>query len=243
MKLVDVEQNTPEWFEARAGIPTASEFSVLVTPKTKKISTGDGVRSYRAKKLAERWLGRPVDSFTGIFAMEQGSILEDEAIPAFELETGLSGKRVGLITSDDGRYGCSPDLLLDGSGAECKCPRPETHVGYLLNGGCPDEYFAQVQGAMLITDSPHWWFISYARGFPMLVVKVPRDDVYLAALSEALQKFCDDLDADFERLVSINGAPPKRAMKMRTIVDDYFEDDGDLTAKNREFFQNYAEAK
>lgn len=243
-RIIDVEQGSPEWFEARAGIPTASEFSALVTPKTRKISTGDGVRTYRMQKLAERWMGRAVGEFVGSFAMEQGKILEDEAIPAFALETGLTGRKVGFVVSLCGRFGCSPDLLLDdGSGCEAKCPRPETHCAYLLAGRCPDEYFAQVQGAMHVTGAAHWWFASYARGFPMLIVKIPRDDAYQATLGEALDTFCIDLDRDFAAMATLNGGPPKRATKLRTIVDDYFDDDADLTPQNREFFERFTEAK
>lgn len=222
-KIIDCQQNTPEWFRARVGIPTASEFSTLVTAKTRKPSTGEGVRSYGAKKLAERWLGRPVDTFVGSFAMEQGSILEDEAIPAFELDTGLEGKRVGFVLSDCGRFGCSPDLLLHGSGVEAKCPRPETHVGYLLKGVCPDDYFAQCQGGILVTGFPHWWFVSYARGFPLLVVKVMRDAEYQQVLAESLDSFCDDLDANYRRLVEINGADPRQKSKALIELEQYFE--------------------
>ena len=39
MKILNCEQGSLEWFEARAGIPTASEFSCLVTPLW-KIRTG-----------------------------------------------------------------------------------------------------------------------------------------------------------------------------------------------------------
>lgn len=221
MKIYDVEQGSTEWLALRAGIPTASEFSRLVTPKKREIAKGEKVRGYVAEKLAERWLGRPLEAFSGSFSMEQGKILEEEAIPRFELETGLAGRKVGFITTDDGKYGCSPDWLLDIGGVEAKCPKPETHVEYLLAGTCPDEYYGQIQGSMLVTGAPHWYFVSYCRGFPLLIVKVMRDEEYLETLAEALQIVGKHIDEGYAVLVKLNGGEPVRAVQPEK---DYFEE-------------------
>jgi len=37
MKILTFEQQTPEWFDARRGIPTASNFSKILTTKGEKI--------------------------------------------------------------------------------------------------------------------------------------------------------------------------------------------------------------
>jgi hypothetical protein len=142
MRVIDVKQNTLEWFDARCGIPTASELDALITPLG-KVRTGDGVDTYLAKKLAERWRGEALPS-AGSWAMEQGSIREDEAIPWYQFEYDRPVQRVGFITSDDGQIGCSPDgMFTDGTGIEVKCPEVHTHVGYLLDGGLPKAYVAQ----------------------------------------------------------------------------------------------------
>ena len=111
MKIHEAAQGTQAWLEARAGIPTASEFDALITPLW-KIRTGEGVTSYIARKLAEKW-GGPLPSFGGSgqisWAMEQGQILETEVIPWYEYETGEQIQRVGFITTDDEKAGCSPD--------------------------------------------------------------------------------------------------------------------------------------
>ena len=183
MKIVECEQGTDAWFLARATIPTASDMKVLVTaggePKNYKASTGEGIKTYAAEKLAARWLGRALDAFAGTKAMDNGTVLEDDAIPSFTLETGLETEKVGFITTDDGSAGCSPDALVIGTniGVEAKCPKPETHVKYLIDGVLPAEYFGQVQASMMICEARHWWFISYCRGFPELIVRVERDAV------------------------------------------------------------------
>jgi len=153
-----MEQGSVSWMQARAGIPTASEFDSLVTPEF-KVRTGEMPKTYVAKKLAEAWLGGPLLTFN-TFDMDAGQILEEEAIPWWELEFGQTVQRVGLVTTDDGRVGCSPDGLLENCGLEIKCPKPETHVGYLLKGDLPKDYRAQVHGGMYVTGYPQWNFLS-----------------------------------------------------------------------------------
>lgn len=210
MKVHDVAQGSLQWLELRAGKPTASEFKALVTSKW-KIRTGEGVRTYLATKLAERWLQGPLPGFSS-FAVEQGHLREERAIKWFQAEYGLTVQRPGFITSDDGRIGCSPDgLLEDGTGLEVKSPAPQTHVGYLIEGVVPEEYLVQVHGGMLVTGARLWRFVSYNPAFPALVVPVHRDEAICATIQEALDSFNADLEEAYDMLVRLNdGPPPKR---------------------------------
>lgn len=200
----EVEQGSPEWFKVRAGIPTASEFDSLLTPLWKP-RTGEGVQTYLAKKLAERWLGRPLSTATA-WPMEQGSILEEEAIPFYEMMHDVEIRRVGFITTADGRAGCSPDGLIgDDCGIEIKSPQPHTHAGYLLAGELPKEYAAQVHGSMYVTGASQWRFMSYCRLFPPLILTVERDETIIDAIHQAVTAFCDRLDAGFLKLQAMKG--------------------------------------
>lgn len=200
---------------ARSGIPTASEFDALVTPDF-KVRTGETPHAYLSKKLAEAWQGGPLLGFN-VFDMEQGQILEDEAVPWYELEYGVTVERVGFVTTDDGRVGCSPDgLLANNQGIEIKCPRPETHVRYLLNGTLPKDYAAQVHGSMFVTGYESWKFLSYRRHFPPLLIVVERDEKIQQAIKTALDDFLAKFDAGMKRLTEINGGPPIRKPKAAT---------------------------
>ena len=54
-------------------------------------------KTYVAQKLAEKWFGGPLMSGSGsTFAMDQGSILEETAIPWYEFEFSTPITRVGL---------------------------------------------------------------------------------------------------------------------------------------------------
>jgi len=200
-----VEQGTPEWYAVRAGIPTASELNAIITPLW-KARTGEGVETYLSKKIAERWLGRPLES-GGAFVMDQGKILEDEAVPFFEMMHDLTIERVGFITTADGKFGCSPDGLIgDDSGIEIKCPLPHTHVGYLTAGVLPKDYAAQVYGGMYATGRSSWKFASYCRLFPALIIDVPRDEQIMDAIHDAIASFNDRLESGFEQLTALKGA-------------------------------------
>jgi hypothetical protein len=201
-------QGSLEWLQYRCGIPTASEFDNLVSP-TGEIRKGQMPKTYLCTKLAEWWTNTPVgDALT--FDMDQGKILEEEARPFFTLETGLPVDVVSFCTTDDGRVGCSPDGLVgDESGVEIKCPRPDTHCRYLFDGVLPSQYVAQVQGSMFVTGRQQWWFVSYNRRFPALLLTIERDEEYHAKLSQALQRFLAEMDAGKQRLMQLNGGPPR----------------------------------
>lgn len=194
----------------RSGKITASEMDALVSP-TGKVRESDGVTTYLNQKLCERWIGGPLPSLQGIFDMEQGKLLEERAKPAFTLHTGIEIQNVAFIETDDGRVGCSPDALIEDScGVEIKCPRMDTHIGYLLAGTLPKQYIAQVQGSMHVTGFKQWHFFSFHRQFPPLHLVIDRDDDFQDAISEALEQFIPRLDDAMKRLEELNGGPPKR---------------------------------
>jgi len=218
MKIHNVAQHSVEWFKLRAGVVTASELHRLITPLW-KIRTGDGPQTYLCEKLAEWKLQGPLPDFGRSFgALEQGTILEEEAIPFYEFTTGETISRVGFITTDDGRFGCSPDGLIqvpttisnpgiavqDGwtrtAGIEIKCPQPHTHVGYLLDGVVPPEYLAQIHGSMYVTGFQRWKFMSFSRSFEPLILTVERDEKILPVIKLALEIFAEKFESGKKKL-------------------------------------------
>jgi len=73
MKIIDVEQRSPEWFEARKGVITGSEVSAVMGGDT-------GRETYFYEKLAERLT---IGVHEAENAMERGTRLEDEARNAY----------------------------------------------------------------------------------------------------------------------------------------------------------------
>ena len=197
------EQGSPEWWSVRCGVPSASCFHRIITPKTGKLSAQ--AFPYICELIADRVLGIPpqaVDSFASA-PMQQGIDMEPEARSWYEFDRGVTVDQVGFITTDDGRFGCSPDGLVgDVGGLELKCPQVKTHVGYLLNGGLPDEYKCQVHGALVVTGRKWWDFVSYARHLPALVVRVVRDE-FTEQLEAALQEFWPHYESAWQQVLKL----------------------------------------
>jgi len=219
----DFQQGSVEWTQIRAGIPTASEFDNILTPEF-KIRTGQMPQTYLAKKLSEAWLGGSLAEFT-TFDVEQGRILEDEAIPWYELNFDEPVERVGFITTDDKKAGCSPDGLISDGGIEIKCPAVHTHVGYLLAGELPKDYACQVHGSMWVTGAPWWKFCSYRRRLPPLVLTIFRDDDIQKKIADALAGFLERFDAGWKRLVEMNGGREPARPKLSPIPPQQQNDD------------------
>ena len=181
MIVLDVEQGTDEWFQARLGIPTASCFSKIITGTGKASTSAEG---YRRELLAEWKLGRPLESFKSDW-MDRGNELEEEArnYYGFMVRPVEQGKFCYL--DERKLIGCSPDAM----GLEIKCPKASTQVDYLLRGKMPTKYVPQVQGCLWITESDQWDFIAYHPELDPLIVTVKRDAEYIDKMATIIEKF------------------------------------------------------
>ena len=168
MKIIDVQQGTPEWVAARCGLPTASCFDKIVDTSGKPSKQR---KKYLFQLAGERVVGsKDAEQFKS-GAMQRGTELEPEARSLYELITGAKVRQVGFcITEGDAVYGASPDGLVDDDGSvQIKCPLIPAHVSYLLDGGLPSEYFQQVQGELLVTGLKWCDFFSYYPGLKPLL--------------------------------------------------------------------------
>jgi hypothetical protein len=191
MKILTMEQGSPEWEFARLGIPTASRFDALLTPKTMKPSTQ--AEAYMAELLAEYLLGQPLDWGSSGF-MERGTEMEPEARKWYEFTYDVEVETVGFVTRDDGLVGGSPDGLAGADGVlEIKCPGALKHVQYML--GTHPDHRGQVQGYMKLTDRSWCDILSYHPDLPPVVFRTERDEKYLSALDAVLEPFVERLEA------------------------------------------------
>lgn len=206
MIVHDVEQGTEEWLRLRAGIPTSSEFSRIITPKTRKPSKSQD--AYMHLLISERLLERPGESFLSAW-MERGQELEHQAAAFYGFKRGLDLEQVGFITTDDGRAGTSPDRLAGPKGlCEIKCPSPHVHVGYLLTERISQDYWPQLQGQLWITGREWVDIISYHPDMAEKILRVERDEEYIELLAAEVTAFCDRLEETFTNLASEIGWAP-----------------------------------
>lgn len=175
MQRFEFEQYSSDWWKTRQGIPTASDFSSIVTPA--KWEFAAAARGYAAQLVADTF-----DPYYGLRdnnatkEMWAGTLAEPEHRMFYESLRDLDVEQVGFCLTDDGRFGCSPDGLVgEDGGLEIKRPQPATQVKYLLDGGVPLDYLPQVHGSLIVTGRQWWDFLSLCPGLPPLLVRVEPD--------------------------------------------------------------------
>lgn len=209
MIVLDMPQGSPEWFMARLGIPTASQFSRILTAKTRKLAAGS--ETYLHELLSEWITGIPFQGNLPGF-VERGTQLEPDAIAWYEFDRGVTTTEVGFCLRDDRLVGCSPDRLVgEDGGLEIKCPGAKGHVANVL--GMTDDHNAQVQGCLWITGRAWWDLVSYHPDIPPVVVRIERDEDYIRDLNAAMSEFLARLQSARAKLIA-HGAVPATELDM-----------------------------
>jgi hypothetical protein len=207
MEIIQCEQGSEAWFAARLGTPTASEFSTILA-KGRDGGKSVGRTTYMHKLAGEIITGQPQESYTNPH-MERGKEMEAEARDAYSFMHNVEPEIVGFIRN--GNAGCSPDSLVgDRGGLEIKTALAHIQIDRLLKGTLPPEHRAQVQGCIWICERDWWDFVSYSPKLPPLIVRVPRDDGYIANLSGAVAQFNEEL-AQTVQTIRAYGQPVKAA--------------------------------
>jgi hypothetical protein len=198
VEFIDCDQNSPEWIAARAGIPTASEFSTVMA---KGRGGGESLtrKKYLYKLAAERIIGQPVEVWGGNAHTERGHEMEPEARALYAFMSNAEPKQVGFIRR--GPVGASPDSLIGDDGLlEIKTKLPHLQVELLESKVLPPEHKAQLQGQLWISGRAWVDFFSYWPGLPPFQTRVHREPVYIAEMQKAVVEFLSELDAITARI-------------------------------------------
>ena len=189
----------------RIGIPTASEFSQIITPA--KLELSKSARTYRYRLLSERLTGEPADTQDGgveTLWMARGKTLEHEAFQAYALLTGREPRACGFCWRDDKQSGCSPDALVGDDGLlEMKCESLPVFLSRVCESGVPLEHWMQVQGELWVTGRAWADFVAYYPGLPLHIFRATPDAAVQDAMTAHIATFCKTLNAEHERLISL----------------------------------------
>lgn len=204
--ILDVEQGSDAWFEARRGIPSASNFSVIVAQGK---DGGESITrlEYLRRLAGEIITGRLAEQTFKSSAMERGKEMEPEAIADYERRNKVEVQRIGLGINFTGLKRCcaSPDGLVGFSGGlETKTMRPDKMIPLLERGSAMQpEHRAQVFGNMLVFERDWWDFKIFYPGMPPFEVRVIRDEKYIRELHNQIEVFNHDLSRLLEKLRSM----------------------------------------
>lgn len=208
MQILECEQGSEEWFRARMGIPTASEFHTVMASGR---SGGESKtrRTYMLKLAGEILTGEPMDSF-GNHHTERGKEMEPDARNLYSFMKDCEPQLVGFIRN--GQKGCSPDSLVGSDGmVEIKTKLPHLQVDCLLSDRVPPEHKAQCQGALWVAEREWIDFVSYWPGLPLFVTREHRDEEYIAKMTAAVDEFNDELAHMVERVRRLQTEPQLEA--------------------------------
>tara|TARA_R110000868_G_scaffold406061_1_gene686163 strand:- start:224 stop:952 length:729 start_codon:yes stop_codon:yes gene_type:complete len=197
----NIDQGSADWYALRSKIPTASEFGHILTPKTQKLSASR--HKYACRIIAGRILNWQADSLDKIQHIADGKANEPLAVGQLEVAYDIETRPVGFVTTNDNRFGASPDRVVMAGDAigitvECKCPTIPVQFERLLFGN-GEEYICQVQGQLWVAEADKALFYSFNPRMPPYMVETGRDEAFIKKLADALEQFSDELDALEER--------------------------------------------
>ncbi len=200
LQIIDCDQNSDEWYAARAGIATASEFSTVLA---KGKGGGESItrKKYLYRLAGERITGTHEEGIQRQ-DFDRGHEMEAEVADWYAFTRNVEPKQVGFFKTDDcGGMGCSPDRIIGDDGLlEIKTNKPSVLTGLLLKDEFPPEHIAQCQGALFVTGRDYIEIVCYWPGMPKLVKRAVPDRAYQATLRSEITRFNDELSELVEKL-------------------------------------------
>lgn len=199
VEIIDCLQGSPEWFAARLGLPTASNFSAI-------LAKGEGKtrKSYLNKLAAEIITEEIGEAFTSP-VLERGKAMENEARSYYAFITNADPMQVGFVRN--GRSGWSPDSLIGDKGAlEIKTQRADLLIETILKDEFPSEHKAQCQGGLWVGEREWIDICVYWPKMPSFIKRAYRDDLYIKSLESEVEQFVADLDTLVSKLRSYGAA-------------------------------------
>lgn len=206
VEIIDCVQQSLEWFEARLGFATASNFGTIMA------SGKDGgeslTRTALLHKLAgERLSGQPAENFQSA-AMKRGNDMEPEAREYYSRTNFATLTPVGFIkrTLPNGDVvGCSPDSLIGKDGAlEIKTLAPDLMIKQMLRGTIPPEHRPQLHGTLWVAGLEWIDLLLFYRGMPVAPkFRVERDEAYIKEISDRVEVFNWELRKLVEKIRSM----------------------------------------
>lgn len=183
-------QRSEGWFADRCGKVTASRIKDIGAKPVK----GKKYNALTLTILSERITGVQEETPTSK-AMQWGIDQEENAIAAYENETGNFVKGTGLIDHPVIKLsGASPDGLVNLNGQiEVKCSSTATHLNTLLTKEIPVEYIPQITWQLACTRREWCDFVSYDPRLPehlqIVIIRVPAKDLDIAGVEQSVINF------------------------------------------------------
>ena len=182
MKIYNIIQGSPEWFNMRVGKVTASHAQAIG-------NNGKGLDTYLLEVVSEMFSSAQKDQYSNEHT-ERGNELEPLARSMYELQENVEVEEIGFAEYND-FVGCSPDGLVGKDGMiEIKCPDDKTYFNLLMNEKIDNAYIWQCQMNMLILERKWCDLVFYNPNFEksMKIFRLEPDKEMFSRLKEGFAK-------------------------------------------------------
>ena len=218
----DLIQGSDEWHAQRRGTLTASEMSLILTPKLKAASN-DKERMHVFELSAQRISEYVEPSYIGDNMLRGW----DDEIEARNLYSQHHAPvtEVGFITCDRWGFtiGYSPDGLVGDDGLiECKSRKQKFQIQTIATNEVPEEYVLQLQTGLLVTGRQWIDFVSYSGGLPLFVKRVFPDAEMQAAIVAAATAFEQRVAERVAEYHATLAAMPKLIPTERKVIQEMY---------------------
>lgn len=204
MRIIDADQGSVAWMDARLGIPTASKAADFAA-RTKAGRPTAARARYAYQLVAERLSG-PQPSVTTA-AMARGIEQEPEAINVYTARTEAEVEKVGFVTPDHGRWGASPDGLVGDAGlVEVKTTAPHLFVADCLEAAdqVPERFRHQIIMLLLVTGREWADLIQYCSPLGAArIIRYPAIPEQIREMEAELAAFADEVDSLEKRALDL----------------------------------------
>lgn len=208
--IVECEQRSPEWHQARLGRLTGTAAKDMMT----RIKSGESAarRDLRVRLALEIITGVAEPDDFQSDAMKFGVEQEAKALAIYEANTGKIIERTGFLACDDFPAGISLDGFVDNrhGTVEAKVPKPATHLAYLRSNEIPSIYHWQCLHGLWVTGADFCDFMSYHPFFPdelqYLCVRMERDERAILEYDQAVRTFLAEVRVEVDEIIKLQQA-------------------------------------
>lgn len=207
MKVIKLEQGTPEWMSFREGKRTGTSIGKLFAKsrKTGEIYDTDKPLITFYRKVAERLAEGTGDDDGLESSRERGKDLEEQAISEAEQKLGLTLIR-GNVWQDskDLNHIESPDAYTKDlkTAVEVKCLSSARHIQAIIENTPPQEYWAEYMNYFLVNDKLKTLYVFlYDPRFMFEHLRTKTFKIERDQIAYDIERM-RDIDAEAERLIS-----------------------------------------
>lgn len=192
MQILQVEQGTQAWLDARCGIITCSRLNDVMASGRGNAESKTR-RRYMLELIGERLTGVPCPAFQGNEHTQRGTDHEPIARAAYEIREFVDVQQVGFVLNHG--IGYSPDGFVGDNGLiEIKSKAPHILLDVLLSDSVPSEHVKQIQGGLWVAEREWLDFVAFWPALPLFVKRVYRDEKLISEIASACSQFYAEMD-------------------------------------------------